>query len=198
MIHLDSLSQNYAHQGPSIISRTRPALTPPPALRPAPPLPVYTSTEYSLPGAPQLSRMRAYICIYEIFSLFLFGNMKITFNHVKHVITFTNLAPPNRSEPSQLDWPRTVLRHFEAFITAPHLRCSVHGKRADTVARAHGSRYGLVWHPPPDCPLLLHFKSNFTRAPVPDVLPPLPPKRLDTTVEEPTGMCSVCCSCIGL
>ena len=130
MIHLDSLSQNYAHQGPSIISRTRPALTPPPALRPAPPLPVYTSTEYSLPGATQLSRMRAY----EIFSLFLFGNMKITFNHVKHVITFTNLAPPNRSEPSQLDWPRTVLRHFEAFITAPHLRCSVHGKRADTVA----------------------------------------------------------------
>ena len=71
--------------------------------------------------------------------------MKITFNHVKHVITFTNLAPPNRSEPSQLDWPRTVLRHFEAFITAPHLRCSVHGKRADTVALGSGVDFSKLF-----------------------------------------------------
>ena len=84
-------------------------------LRPAPPLPVYmyTSTEYSLPGATQLSQMRSY----EIFSLW---------QHENHVITFTNLAPPNRSEPSQSDWPRTVLRPFEAFITAVISHGSIH------------------------------------------------------------------------
>ena len=42
-----------------LISRSRPALTPLPARSPVPPLPVcvYTSTEYSLPGATQLSQV---------------------------------------------------------------------------------------------------------------------------------------------